>query len=397
MTGASVPVDGGGAMRVHFPGWRNRSAGPDFRDAVIEADGATLRGDVEVHRDARDWVRHGHDADPRYGNVVLHVVEDAPDNPPGPARRARASALAALAPEANRSPFACRPQGALGADKVRASLISVGMARYRVAADRLRLRLNDVLPDADQSRATEQSVFEEIAAALGFAGNEAAMRRCAQALPLAVLRAMPDGSSGASDPALEAMLARAFDGGAGGLTMRGPSSSHQGSHQLRWVLAGVRPSNHPRRRLAQLVEIARAWPDVGMVAAVRDGLCATADKPWRSGPRLRALVATNASARSRAGDVVVNVLLPLARAVALHTGDADALAWADAAFTAHPMLSGNGVIARVASRIGVAPRLVANTAAAQQGLIAIWDGPCRPLRCHLCPLAWASTAVTPAR
>lgn len=178
MTGASVPVDGGGAMRVHFPGWRNRSAGPDFRDAVIEADGATLRGDVEVHRDARDWVRHGHDADPRYGNVVLHVVEDAPDNPPGPARRARASALAALAPEANRSPFACRPQGALGADKVRASLISVGMARYQVAADRLRLRLNDVLPDADQSRATEQSVFEEIARHSGSPGMK---RRCVAA------------------------------------------------------------------------------------------------------------------------------------------------------------------------------------------------------------------------
>lgn len=394
-TGVSVPVDNDGTVVVHFPGWRNRSAGPDFRDAVIEAQGETVRGDVEVHRDARDWLRHGHESDPRYANVVLHVVGDAADDPPGPARRARVASLADASLVGAPMPFACRGGFDRRPEAVRTTLVALGMARYRVAAARISARLGGRAADVDG--AADQIVFEEIAAALGFAGNEVAMRRCAQAVPLTTIRAMPTSGPGETDPAYEAMLTAGGTPGGGERfpTRLDPSGSFGGRERIRWVLAGVRPSNHPRRRLAQLVAIARAWPDGGMRGAVREALRATAHVPRRAGPQLRALLAPNASAGSRAADVVVNVLVPLGRAVAVRDGDARAIEWADAAFAAHATLSGNAVIARVAGRVGGGPRQVARTAAAQQGLIAIWDGPCRPLRCDLCPLTCADGSATP--
>ena len=65
----------GRRFRVIYPGRVGTSAGPDFRDAVLEQEGLGLvRGDVEVHVRQRDWDAHGHGKDPRYNGVVLHVV-----------------------------------------------------------------------------------------------------------------------------------------------------------------------------------------------------------------------------------------------------------------------------------------------------------------------------------
>jgi hypothetical protein len=64
----------GKPIKVRSPGIWNRGAGPDFREAVLELDGETRVGDVEIHLYREDWWRHGHDGDSAYDNVVLHVV-----------------------------------------------------------------------------------------------------------------------------------------------------------------------------------------------------------------------------------------------------------------------------------------------------------------------------------
>lgn len=64
----------GRRLVVRHPGSWNRGAGPDFRDAVLEIDGELFVGDVELHLYREDWWRHGHEADPAFGWVVLHVV-----------------------------------------------------------------------------------------------------------------------------------------------------------------------------------------------------------------------------------------------------------------------------------------------------------------------------------
>lgn len=62
------PVD------IVFAGWHNHNSGPDFFNAQIRIDSQLWAGNVEIHVKASDWFVHGHEKDPNYDNVILHVV-----------------------------------------------------------------------------------------------------------------------------------------------------------------------------------------------------------------------------------------------------------------------------------------------------------------------------------
>lgn len=61
-------------IQILEAGKLNTGPGPDFSDARIRVGDKIWVGAVEIHRRASDWHRHGHDGDPAYDNVVLHVV-----------------------------------------------------------------------------------------------------------------------------------------------------------------------------------------------------------------------------------------------------------------------------------------------------------------------------------
>ena len=65
----------GKSVRVLHPGFVSVEGGPDFRGAVIQiGDDAPRSGDVEIDLRAAGWHAHGHDRNPEFKNVLLHVV-----------------------------------------------------------------------------------------------------------------------------------------------------------------------------------------------------------------------------------------------------------------------------------------------------------------------------------
>ncbi len=73
----------GEPVTVVHTGRYNTNAGPDFLEAKIKVGDTTLAGHVEIHVNSSDWLKHGHQNDEAYKNVVLHVVyeDDAVDVP----------------------------------------------------------------------------------------------------------------------------------------------------------------------------------------------------------------------------------------------------------------------------------------------------------------------------
>ncbi|RNC91580.1 MAG: DUF2851 family protein [Allomuricauda sp.] len=70
----------GESIVVHKVGMHNFGAGPDFFNSKIEINGQVWAGNVEIHLKSSDWYVHGHETDPNYDNVILHVVweDDVP-------------------------------------------------------------------------------------------------------------------------------------------------------------------------------------------------------------------------------------------------------------------------------------------------------------------------------
>ena len=261
-----VTVDG---QRVSIidPGRLNTDAGPDFFNAKVKIGSKLWAGDVEMHVRASDWHRHGHDGDPAYNSVILHVV-DCDDTPVSrgdgevipqmvmrcaPDFSIKYDALVGRSDIDLPCAYSFRELPAL---HVTSWMASLGYERLYDKAARLSALMSDHPGDWDHA------VYVTLARALGFGLNSLPMERLALATPLAFLRKHSD-----SPLALESLLF-----GQGGflesstrgvddpyveqLTRSYAFLSHKFSlRQLEspgWKMARTRPQNLPHRRVAVL-------------------------------------------------------------------------------------------------------------------------------------------------
>lgn len=233
----------GKRVRVLHPGRWNLLGGPDFRGARLRfGDGAERVGDVELHLHASDWAAHGHARDRAYDEVMLHVVLFPP--PAGHVTRGATGesipVLALLplllhdleeyATEEVVETLAKRPSARiteklapLPLGELRELIGKHAEARWRQKVHFARMRL--------QRLGWESACHHVALEILGYRFNRAPMLRIASRSPLAAWRA-------------ETFSAEA----------------EFKAEEEAWSLQGLRPANHPRRRLRQYSEWVAARP-----------------------------------------------------------------------------------------------------------------------------------------
>lgn len=274
---------------VKFPGWASKAPGPDFRDAILVGPTGELRGDVAIHRDSRDWFRHGHSDDPRYANVVLHVIAGPPTGSSNEGRSANTENIALpryVLNLASAQALECGSSGVPGfpcsGSNPLDTLHALGVSRFAKRAAQLLTRLETT----SGTGAYDQIAWEEIAIAFGYGGNEAPMQRCAQSATLGRIRQVHTLFQGVN---LADAVAESYLLGIGGfLTQEAPTSEttplgfplarardlwKQIEHATvvplpvttdprpTWSTTSVRPKNKPVRRLASLAHLMSNWSD----------------------------------------------------------------------------------------------------------------------------------------
>ena len=260
---------------VQFGHW-NRSAGPDFVDAVVRiGDGEARRGAIELDPAARDWEAHGHSENPAYNSVVLHVffapaasglkfftrTENHRDVPQVLVEASEISESAARA-EAEARPGRCTaPLAGMGDEELEALLD--GAARYRMA------RKSAAFARYAEAHGRSEALFAGVAEALGYRRNRLPMRVLAGRMPLRELRK-------ADSSVVEALLFGAagflhkpvFESAPAGTRdyLRGlweawwkRRADFDPARTPSWSFTGSRPTNHPHRRLAALARMIDRW------------------------------------------------------------------------------------------------------------------------------------------
>lgn len=415
----------GRPVRVLHPGFLNLEGGPDFRGAVIQFGEDTPRmGDVEVDLRPSGWHGHGHDRNPAFSKVILHAVWEAGDPVVGappmlPLRAVLDSPLGALSlwlgdesaqgwPEELRG-RCCAPLRQLSLTQVLSLLCEAAQVRLCGKAAHLQARGRQV--------GWEQCLWEGLFRALGYKHNVWPMQNLGELRP----RWSPERAPVLT---LEARLL----GISGLLPAEVPSPSRADGQYLRklwdewwrerdafsdclmprelWRLHGLRPANHPQRRLA----LASRWAADGTLAARLEQWCAR-EVPEKelAGSLLELLQApsddfwswhyTLLSGRlshtqpllgeTRTTDLAMNVALPWLWARASEGCSVVLQQSIQGRFFAWPAAEDNSLLRLARERLlGGHPRELFRTAAAQQGLIQLVRDNCEHSNaicedCHL--------------
>ncbi|MSU61493.1 MAG: DUF2851 family protein [Pedosphaera sp.] len=415
----------GRTVKVLHPGFWNHEAGPDFRDAVIQLDGAAaLRGDVEIDLSGSGWRGHGHHSNPNYRGVILHVVWrrttscddslatvavcDAMDASIDELRTwfGNGGAEASLEILKGRC---CSPLRSVGVEKWSELLRQAAVVRFESKSGQLLARARVV--------GWEQALWEGLFGALGYKKNVWPMKALAIAIsaPRTVMRndalswqAHLLGLSGLLPPELPAG--------------KKPASEYvrqvweiwwREQERLRdrivareaWNFSGLRPANHPQRRLA----LAAHWlarkdfvPDLerwfaahisesDLVESLLAKLQVQSDDFWawhwtlnsKRNQAPQPLLGTQ-----RTTDLAINVILPWFQARASAVNDERLRGEAERRYFAWPKAEDNAVLKLARARLfgGVNVKEI-RTASAQQGVLQIVRDFCQNSNalCDNCP------------
>jgi len=372
-------------------------AGPDFRDAVIELGGCQVRGDVELHVLASAFRRHGHHRDRAYDNVILHVVfwDDDGENTclasgrrvpvvalgPWVARRAQELQAWLSHPALWQEPCDSADQR-LGAEAVAAILDDGGDCRF--------LEKAAIFAAALAEEDGEEILYRGILEALGYSQNREPFRLLARVIPWRQLRVCIQAHPPQErvQVAEGVLLDRAgflgpLAGDLGALPSCSARRNGVESLALPWRLVGIRPENHPARRLAGAARLLVRYLEEGLLAGLLEKLAeASVQGPQALTTALR--VGDGLIGPGRADEMAVNVVLPFTLAWAQARQDKPLAQAALTLYQRYPKLSPYGILRRLTAALG---RELTGGARRQQGMLHLFHRYCRQGGCNRCPLA----------
>ena len=412
----SLQTIDGRRVRVIFAGWWNLEAGPDFRHATVQiGDEPEHTGHVEVHLRAEDWSHHGHERDPQFNDVILHVVLWEAGSRHLPRTRAGQiipqiviqhqldTLIEQLYDEIDLDAYphnvgnhhgqCAQVLRTLPADSLSALLDAAGDERF---ATRVRRSLRWI-----HRASPEQAFYEGWMEALGYKANKAAFRALAQRAPLSELddqrsqlapilfglaNFLPTGAPQARHTAAARYVKRLWNAW---WKLR-PDFEDRIVSPEAWRFTGVRPANHPHRRLGAAVTLLKKHPKLmeKVIGAVESGgdpaklFSDIRDEYWSHHFTLGSRTQARASeliGASRAQEIVVNVVLPFVAACAENNGDWKLSEAAKAQYSRLPAAPSNSVIRLASGQLfeqSSAARRFIKTGRQQQGLMQIFHDFC---------------------
>ncbi len=409
----SLTATDGASYSIVFRGTWSHGLGPDFRNAMMSDSHGNLRtGSIEIHRNSGDWERHGHDRDPAYNDVILHLILN---DEGGNTRRADGAIVPVVLLDESKvgsSEFAVTEDwSVVGGDtcaesisgncpsRVRETIWSVGDIRMASKAARIEAQL------ASDEPATV--LYRGLMDALGYSSNREGFRQLSNRVPLSSLVSLL-GTQRTKDRPIAAISL--LLGAAGFLPLPaqlseiaglspadalevetrwnqlGEAWHHDRIAPSNWNLTRVRPANHPVRRItAAALVVARM--ESGLIHTLIDAL-RNEDDPVSLLVEAATWHGQALLGKGRAGEMVVNAVIPFAMAMANFAGDDDLAEAAGAYWESMPASEGNSVVRRALHQVAGQSRIPGLGARGQQGLIQLDSALCAPRRCFECPIAY---------
>jgi hypothetical protein len=400
----------GKIVRVFHPGFASVEGGPDFCDAVLQiGDEPPRSSDVEIDLRPSSWRAHGHDRNKNFQNVLLHVVWDetkSASNENVPLVLSLKNVLDAPLAELNLSlgneslrslpenlrGKCCAPLRELGETQLTELLRQSARVRFESKAAQFRACAKNV--------GWEKTLWENLFRALGYKHNAWPMQHLAetksrwapgansafefQARLLGISGLLPAELTRAQKSS-DTYLRRAWDfwwrerDGFGDCILP----------RAVWRFHGLRPANHPQRRLALVAH----WLASGKIVTELENWCTAELSGKKLLGSLREILEverdefwswhwTFRSARlkrplpllgdARVTDLAVNVILPWLWIRAVEGKNEKLLRLVEQRFFAWPAAEDNSILKLARQRLlGIGKSRALASAAAQQGLMQI--------------------------
>ncbi len=255
---------GGDKLEIVNFGIHNHDSGPDFSEGKVKIGDTLWAGNIEIHINSGDWIKHNHQTDKAYDSVILHVVYKYDKE-----IKTTSGAIIPTLELKNRlnysefenySRFIFNPIPCLQSlDKV--PEITISSHLNQMIVERLEMKTEHIKDQLETLNYDwEQVFFQQFAKSLGMKVNAFGMEEMAKNIPCKLFTKL-----GNNHLAIESLLF----GQAGFLeeeiigneyhkSLSNEYQFHQQKNSLTpinsqfWKFSKMRPSNFPTLRLAQL-------------------------------------------------------------------------------------------------------------------------------------------------